>query len=112
LLGSLSLWRVLLNKLDENLCLAFPDIRKTRSMALMDPILTTILSGLVAGAAAKAKDVASEAVSAAYGGLKSLLIRKLGKSGAVQSVEDEPDSESAGASLAEALAKQGLATEC
>jgi hypothetical protein len=74
----------------------------------MEPILTTILSALVAGAAAKAKDVASKAVSDAYNGLKSLLISKLGKSGAVQSVEDEPDSESADTALAEALAKQGL----
>jgi len=77
----------------------------------MEPILTTILSALVAGAAAKAKDVASKAVSDAYNGLKSLLIRKLGKSGAVQSVEDEPDSDPASAALAEALARQGLAED-
>jgi len=80
-------------------------------MQSMDPILITILSAMVAGAAAKAKDVASKAVSDAYDGLKSLLVRKLGKSGAVQSVEDEPDSEPAGAALAEALAKQGLAKD-
>jgi hypothetical protein len=77
----------------------------------VEPILTTILSALVAGAVAKAKDVASKAVSDGYNGLKSLLVRKLGKSGAVQSVEDEPDSEPASAALAEALAKQGLAKD-
>jgi hypothetical protein len=75
----------------------------------MEPILTTIISALVAGAVAKAKDVASQAVSEAYQGLKSLIVRKLGgKSGAVQSIEDDPDSESAQASLAEVLAKQQL----
>jgi len=77
----------------------------------MEPILTAILSALVAGAAAKAKDVAGEAVANAYEGLKSLLIRKLGKSGAVQSVEDEPQSQPASAALAEALAQQGLARD-
>ena len=61
----------------------------------MDPILTTILAALVAGAAAKAKDMASKGVSDAYDGLKALLIRKLGRGGVVQSVEDEPESEQA-----------------
>jgi hypothetical protein len=77
----------------------------------MEPILISILSGLVAGATAKAKDVASTAVSDAYNGLKSLLIHKLGNSGAVQSVEDDSDSESASAALAEALANKGLAKD-
>jgi hypothetical protein len=52
----------------------------------VEPILISIVSALVAGATAKAKDVASKAVSDAHDGLKSLLIRKLSKSGAVQSV--------------------------
>ena len=39
----------------------------------MEPILTTILSALVAGAAAKAQDVASKTVSDAYDSLKALL---------------------------------------
>jgi hypothetical protein len=77
----------------------------------MDPVLTTILTALAAGATAKAKDLASKAVSDAYDGLKALLIRKLGKAGAVQSLEDEPDSEPAGTTLAEALAKKGLAED-
>jgi hypothetical protein len=74
----------------------------------VEPILITIVSALVAGATAKAKDIASKAVSDAYDGLKSLLIRKLGKSGAVQSVEDDPDSKEASATLASAIAKQNL----
>jgi hypothetical protein len=74
----------------------------------MEPILTGIISALIAGATAKARNVASQFVSDAYEGLKSLIIRKLGKSGAVQSVEDEPESGSASEALAEALAKHGL----
>jgi hypothetical protein len=77
----------------------------------MESILAAILAALVAGATAKAKDVATTAVSDAYDGLKSLLIRKLGKGGAVQSVEDDPESEPASATLAEAIAKQGLAKD-
>jgi hypothetical protein len=75
----------------------------------MEPVLTTVVTALVAGAAAKAKDVASEAVADAYAGLKAVVVRKLGKVGAVQSVEDDPDSEPARAALAEALAKREVA---
>ena len=71
----------------------------------MEPI-TLIVSALVAGAAAKAKDVASLAITDAYNGLKGLIVRKLGKSGAVQSLEDDPDSTSARTVLVEALAKR------
>src|SRR5438045_457529 len=74
----------------------------------MEPILTTILAALTAGALAKSKDVASQAVIDAYDGLKSLIVRKLGKGGAVQSVEDEPESKTAHETLAEALAKNRL----
>jgi hypothetical protein len=77
----------------------------------MEPVLTTVLSALVAGAAAKAKEVAGQAVSDSYDGLKSLLIRKLGKTGAVQSLEDEPESGPASEALAEALVKNGLAED-
>jgi len=72
----------------------------------MDPILTSVVAAFVAGASAKAKDVGSEALSDAYDGLKKFIVRKLGKSGAVQSVEDEPESESAQATLVEALSKK------
>lgn len=77
----------------------------------MTEILVAIVSALVAGATAKAKDVASEAVADAYNGLKSLIVRKLGKGGAVQSVEDDPESTEATANLASALAKQNLASD-
>jgi hypothetical protein len=72
----------------------------------MEPILISVVSALVAGATAKAKDVASQAVADAYDGLKNLIVRKLGKGGAVQSVEDDPESEPARSTLVEALAKK------
>jgi hypothetical protein len=77
----------------------------------MEPILVTIVSALVAGAIAKTKDVGSQAVMDAYEGLKGLVVRKLGKGGAVQSVEDTPDSESARSALIEALAKKDLQSD-
>ena len=74
----------------------------------MEPILVAILTSLAAGAIAKSKDVASQAVMDAYEGLKGLIVQKLGKTGAVQSVEDEPESENAHALLAKALANKQL----
>ena len=56
----------------------------------MEPFLSGVIAALVAGATATAQDLASDAVKGAYQGLKRLLIQKLGKGGAVQSVEDEP----------------------
>jgi hypothetical protein len=48
----------------------------------MDPV-TLILTALAAGAAASAKDTASEAIKDAYSGLKGLILRKFaGKSAA------------------------------
>jgi len=44
----------------------------------MEPILTSIVAALVAGATAKAKDVASQAISDAYEGLKGIIVNKLG----------------------------------
>ncbi|MBV8524240.1 MAG: hypothetical protein JOY71_19290 [Acetobacteraceae bacterium] len=77
----------------------------------MEAVLGGIVSALVAGAVAKASDVGGKAIADAYDGLKSLIIRKLGKSGAVQSVEDEPQSESAQAHLAEAMANSKIAND-
>jgi hypothetical protein len=77
----------------------------------MESVLVSIIGALVAGAVAKAGEVGGKAIADAYDGLKSLLVRKLGKGGAVQSVEDEPKSEAAQAALAEAIAKAGLVTD-
>jgi hypothetical protein len=77
----------------------------------MEAVLGGIISALVAGAVAKASDVGGKVISDAYDGLKALIVRKLGKGGAVQSVEDEPQSESAQAHLAEAMANGGVAAD-
>jgi hypothetical protein len=74
-----------------------------------EPILTTITAALVAGATAQASNVASQAVADAYSALKTLVIHKLGgKTGAVQSVEDEPETEEVQANLVRTLANNGL----
>src|SRR3954454_12749369 len=74
----------------------------------MVEVLASIIGALAAGALAKTGDVGGRAVADAYDGLRALIVRKLGKGGAVQSVEDEPRSEAAQAALAEALTKAGL----
>ena len=77
----------------------------------MVEILASIVGALAAGALAKAGDIGGRAAVDAYDGLRALIVRKLGKGGAVQSVEDEPRSETAQAALAEALTKAGLAAD-
>ena len=77
----------------------------------MIEFLASIVGALAAGALAKAGDIGGRAVADAYDGLRALIVRKLGKGGAVQSVEDEPRSEPAQAALAEALTKAGLAAD-
>ena len=77
----------------------------------MKSVLASIISALVSGAVAKAADVGGKAIADAYDGLKTLIVRKLGKGGAVQSIEDEPQSESAQATLAEAMAKAGVGAD-
>jgi hypothetical protein len=73
--------------------------------------LAGIIGAFAAGAIAKAGEIGGRTVAAAYDALRSLIVQKLGKKGAVQSVEDEPRSEAAQAALAEALTKAGLATD-
>ena len=53
----------------------------------------------------QAGDIGGRAVGDAYDALRALIVRKLGKGGAVQNIEDEPRSEPAQASLAEALSQ-------
>jgi hypothetical protein len=77
----------------------------------MVELLVGVIGALAAGALAKAGDIGGRAVADAYDGLRALIVRKLGKGGAVQSVEDEPRSEAAQAALAEALTKAGLAAD-
>ena len=77
----------------------------------MVEFLASIVGALAAGALAKAGDVGGRAVTDAYDALCAVIVRKLGKGGAVQSVEDEPRSEPAQAALAEALTKAGLGAD-
>ena len=77
----------------------------------MVEFLASVIGALSAGALAKSGDIGGKAVADAYDALRGLLVRKLGKGGAVQSVEDEPRSEAAQAALAEALTKGGLAAD-
>ena len=77
----------------------------------MVEFLASIIGSLVAGALAKSGEIGGRAVVDAYDALRSLIVRKLGKGGAVQSVEDEPRSEMAQAALAEALTKAGLSDD-
>lgn len=77
----------------------------------MEPILSSIIGALAAGALAKAGEVGGRVVLDAYEGLKTLIIQKLGKKGAVEGVEEDPQSEAAQASLAEALTKGDKAAD-
>jgi hypothetical protein len=76
----------------------------------MDPI-TVIVTALIAGAAAAAKDVSVQAVKDAYNGLKTLLAHKFGDKGevaaALDQTEKRPDSEARQAVLREELAHAG-----
>jgi hypothetical protein len=77
----------------------------------MVEFLAGIIGALAAGALAKAGEVGGRAVADAYDGLRSVIVRKLGKGGAVQNVEDDPRSDEAQAALADALTKAGLAAD-
>ena len=73
--------------------------------------LTAVIGALAAGALAKAGEIGGRAAVDAYEGLRALIVRKLGKAGAVQSLEDDPRSEAAQTALAQALVKAGLAND-
>ncbi len=77
----------------------------------MDEILSGIIAAMVTGASATAKDLASEALRDAYAALKSGIMAKLGRRGAVQAVEDDPDSDAARAALVEALTTRNLQSD-
>src|SRR4051812_9712825 len=67
----------------------------------MDPVTTA----LVAGAAAALKDMASDAVKAAYHGLKGLLS---GKVASLTNLEEDPDDEDYRKATSKELHKKGL----
>jgi hypothetical protein len=76
----------------------------------MDP-LTVIVSAVVAGVAASAKDVVTQAVKDGYAGLKALIVRKFGQKADVEDalagLEKKHDSEARQAVLKEELQSAG-----
>lgn len=62
----------------------------------MEPITTTLLAALIAGAAAAATEVTGQAIKDAYTSLKTLVVAKLDGQGdvknAIHQVENKPDS--------------------
>ena len=71
----------------------------------MDPITTTILAALVAGAMAGATDVGKKAIADAYEGLKATIQKKFGGQSelarAITSLESNPNSDGRKATLQE-----------
>lgn len=77
----------------------------------MEAILSSIAAAVVAGASARAKDVASRVVLDTYEALKAALIRKIGKAETLQRVEEAPESAPAQTSLVEMLANHQSAID-
>ena len=80
----------------------------------MDP-LTIIVGALVAGAAAGATDVATQAVKDAYAGLRKLVVDRFGQKAAVENavaqVEQKPTSKPREEVLKEELQEAGAAND-
>lgn len=77
----------------------------------MDPV-TLIVGALAAGAVAATKDVTAQAIKDAYSGLKSLIIQKYAKaSGAVDQLEEKPESEGRQAVAKEELQEAGVSRD-
>ena len=78
----------------------------------MEPITTTIIAALVAGAIAGAKDVATSTVKDSYKWLKGLIAKKEpGSAAAVAALEAKPDSRAEMETLAKQLASSPVAND-
>jgi hypothetical protein len=78
----------------------------------MEPVTTTIVAALVAGATAVASKVADEAIKDAYKWLKSLITKNYGSAAAIlEEFEKEPDSEVEQAVIAKRLDKAGASSD-
>jgi hypothetical protein len=70
----------------------------------MDPVVTTIVAALVAGATAATKQIATEAIKDVYQKLKRLVVEKSSDaSDPIKAIEKNPDSSPERAALAKAL---------
>jgi hypothetical protein len=72
----------------------------------MEPI-SLIVSALVMGAVAAAKQVGGQALQDAYGGLKRLIEDKYKRGGAIQALQEDPSSEPQKKALEDSLTKAG-----
>jgi hypothetical protein len=77
----------------------------------MEPISTTIVAALVAGATTALKGVATQAVTDAYDGLKRIITDRYKRKAAIDNIEEDPESTSGQESLKEALDKTGAAND-
>jgi hypothetical protein len=79
-------------------------------VCMFEILVSSVVSSLAAGAMAKAKRVGVGAISGAYDGLKKAVIEELGgKKGAVDALEEDPDSSTALKMVSEQLGKQAIA---
>jgi hypothetical protein len=75
----------------------------------VEVIITSVITSLAAGALAKAKRIGVAAITGAYEGLKKAVIEELdGKTGAVQLLEERPESDAARSMLAEELGSRNI----
>jgi uncharacterized membrane protein len=76
---------------------------------VIELLISSVVTALASGALAKAKNIGVHAITIAYDSLKKAVIEEVtGKSGAVQALEEEPDSEEAQSMLAKQLGKQNI----
>jgi hypothetical protein len=75
----------------------------------METIIASVIASLVGGALSKAKNLGVAAITGAYDGLKDAVVRELGgNTGAVQTLEEHPDSNTARTMLAEEFAGRAI----
>jgi hypothetical protein len=82
---------------------------------IMEPISTTLVTALTAGAVASASKLGEQVISDAYGALKGLVAKKLGARSkvmkAVKELEDDPNSEGQKLVLKEKVEAAGIAED-
>jgi hypothetical protein len=78
----------------------------------MEPVTTSIIAALVAGATAAAKDVATDSIKSAFAGLKRLISDRYSKAGPfVDAVTSDPDSKPEQQVLAKQIEQTGASKD-